>query len=198
MADHYYTSRPESSHDRREIWITLRGLEYRFLTDAGVFSKEHIDRGTRLLIEALNLTGIQNALDLGCGYGPVGIVMAKEAPEARVAMVDPNERAVDLSRENAALNKVIVEVRPGEGCLPFAGETFDLIATNPPIRAGKRVVFDLVDQAYQALTSGGKFYAVIRTQQGAASLARKIEEVFGAVEEPEKGGGFRVLLGVKQ
>lgn len=197
MADHYYTSRPESSHDLREIRATLRGYEYRFQTDAGVFSKEHIDRGTRLLLEALKLESVQSMLDLGCGYGPVGIIVAKEAPNARVAMVDPNERAVELSRSNARLNQVEVDVRQGEGCRPFAGESFDLIATNPPIRAGKRVVFDLVDQAYDALKPGGKFYAVIRTQQGAASLARWIEEVFGAVQEPEKGGGFRVLLGIK-
>lgn len=197
MADHYYTARPESSHDMREIRTTLRGTEYRFRTDAGVFSKEHIDRGTRLLLDALDLNNIKSALDLGCGYGPVGIVMAKETLKARIAMVDPNERAVELSRANAELNHVNVEVRQGEGCQPFAGETFDLIATNPPIRAGKRVVFDLVDQAYAALVPGGKFYAVIRTQQGAASLARKIEEVFGEVREPEKGGGFRVLLGIK-
>ena len=103
-------------------------------------------------------------------------------------MVDPNGRAVELAKENAELNGVAVDVRQGEGCAPFAGEKFDYIITNPPIRAGKKVVFDLVDQAYAHLEEGGRFLAVIRTQHGAASLAKKIAEVFGAVTELRRAG----------
>lgn len=197
MTEHYYTSDPTAAHERREFRYTFRDQEYRFRTDAGVFSKDHIDRGTRLLLEAMDLNGVERALDLGCGYGPIGIIIAKERPSARVAMVDPNARAVELTLENAELNGVVVDVRQGEGCEPFAAEKFDYIVTNPPIRAGKKVVFDLVDQSYAHLVNGGRFLAVIRTQQGASSLAKKIAEVFGAVTELEKGGGFRVLQGVK-
>jgi 16S rRNA (guanine1207-N2)-methyltransferase len=197
MVDHYYSANPAAAHRRQEFRYTFRGREYRFRTDAGVFSKGHLDRGTRLLMEAMDLDGVERALDLGCGYGVLGIVIAKERPGARVAMVDPNGRAVELAKENAELNGVAVDVRQGEGCAPFAGEKFDYIITNPPIRAGKKVVFDLVDQAYAHLEEGGRFLAVIRTQQGAASLAKKIAEVFGAVTELEKGGGFRVLQGRK-
>lgn len=195
MSEHYYSADPHSSHEYRTIRITLKGKAYVFQTDAGVFSKEHLDRGTKLLIDAIDMAGVGNALDIGCGYGPIGIVMAKESPECRVAMVDPNRRAVELTQENARLNDVVVEVREGEGCQPFEGEYFDLIVTNPPIRAGKTVIFDLVDQAFTALKPGGRFLAVLRTQQGAKSYAHKIEEVFGTVEEVEKGGGFRVLQG---
>ncbi|HEX2954329.1 MAG TPA: class I SAM-dependent methyltransferase [Bacillota bacterium] len=197
MNDHYYSADPQSKHNIREFRTTFRGEEYTFQTDAGVFSKDHVDRGTKLLIDALDMRNVKSALDIGCGYGPIGIVMAKEAPECRVAMVDPNLRAVELAQENAEINHVQVEVRQGEGCLPFDDERFDLIVTNPPIRAGKKVVFDLVDQSFNHLNPGGRFLAVIRTQQGAASLAKKIEEVFGEIEEVEKGGGFRVLQGVK-
>lgn len=195
MSEHYYSADPRSTHEYRKIRIDLRGKSYIFQTDAGVFSKEHLDRGTRLLIDAIDMNGVSSALDIGCGYGPIGIVMAKESPGCRVGMVDPNRRAVELTLENAELNGVSVEARMGEGCIPFSEETFDLIVTNPPIRAGKKVIFDLVDQAFTALNPGGRFLAVIRTQQGAKSYARKIEEVFGTVEEMEKGGGFRVFQG---
>lgn len=197
MSEHYYSVDPQSKHSLKEFHTTFRDQSYTFQTDAGVFSKDHVDRGTKLLIDAIDMGGAKSALDIGCGYGPIGIVMAKEAPECRVAMVDPNLRAVELARENARVNRVSVEVRQGEGCLPFDEERFDLIVTNPPIRAGKKVVFDLVDQAYDHLNPGGRFLAVIRTQQGAKSLANKIKEVFGEMEEVEKGGGFRVLQGVK-
>jgi 16S rRNA (guanine1207-N2)-methyltransferase len=197
MGEHYYSPHPTVKHERRVLKMVIRGREYLFVTDSGVFSKEHLDRGTRLLLEALDLEGVNSVMDLGCGYGPIGIVAAKENPQIRVAMVDPNLRAVELAQENAKLNSVEVEVRQGEGCLPFADETFDLILTNPPIRAGKRVVFDLVEQSFAALNPGGRFVAVIRTQQGAQSLAKKIAEIFGEVGEPEKGGGFRVLMGKK-
>jgi 16S rRNA (guanine1207-N2)-methyltransferase len=198
MSEHYFSADPQSKHDLKEFRIVFRDQTYIFQTDAGVFSKDHLDRGTRLLIDAIDMHGAKSALDLGCGYGPIGIVMAKEAPGCRIAMVDPNQRAVELARENARINHVSVDVRQGEGCLPFTDERFDLIVTNPPIRAGKKVVFDLVDQAYRHLNPGGRFLAVIRTQQGAKSLAKKIEEVFGGIDEVEKGGGFRVLQGVKK
>lgn len=201
-ADHYYSADPRAGHDVREIREVIRGLELTFLTDAGVFSRSRIDRGTRLLLEALPLDapGFRQGaiLDLGCGYGPIGITLAKLLPRSVVYMVDPNRRAVDLARRNAALNGVEnVRVFEGEGYDPLPPDlAFSAIVTNPPIRAGKKVVYGLVDEAPRRLEPGGTFTCVVQTKQGAKSLRAHIEAVFGNVAELEKEGGYRVLHAV--
>ena len=142
--DHYYTVDPRSERNLRLIAEEIRGLSLRFMTDAGVFSKARIDRGTRILLEALPLDALQRSapaplLDLGCGYGPIGIVLAKLFPGRLVYMVDPNRRAVELARRNAALNGARdVAVLEGEGYEPLPpGVALGAIVTNPPIRAGR-------------------------------------------------------------
>jgi len=202
--DHYYTADPRSERNLRLIAEEIRGLSLRFMTDAGVFSKARIDRGTRILLEALPLDALQRSapaplLDLGCGYGPIGIVLAKLFPGRLVYMVDPNRRAVELARRNAALNGARdVAVLEGEGYEPLPpGAALGAIVTNPPIRAGKRVVWDLVDGAPERLVPGGMFTCVAQTKHGAKSLRAHIESVFGNVQELEKEGGYRVLHAVR-
>lgn len=198
MTEHYYTAKPRAAHRPGEVVETLRGREYVFLTDAGVFSRGRIDPGTRLLIEHLPLPAEGDVLDVGCGYGPIGLVIAAESPEARVLMVDVNERAVDLARRNLARNGVDnAEVMAGDGVAATGERRFSLIVSNPPIRAGKRVVYPWVDEAHARLVPGGRLLMVIRTSQGAKSLARKFSEVFGNVSERAKGGGYRVLEAVR-
>ena len=179
--------------------MTVRGVSLNLGTDAGVFSKNRLDSGTELLIESLPLTpGLRAILDLGCGYGPIGLTVAKLLPEATVYMSDINERAVELASRNAAANRITnVVLRAGEGFAPFAGQPFDLVVTNPPIRAGKAVIYPLIDRAPAALRPGGTLVAVILTRQGAKSLERKMAEVFGNVCELEKGGGYRVIASTK-
>ncbi len=198
MTEHYYTPRPQAPHRPQAVRVRLRGREFEFATDAAVFSRRRVDPGTRLLIEHLPLPVEGDALDLGCGYGPVGIVVAALSPRARVVLVDINERAVELARRNVALNRAAnAEVRQGDGFAPVAGERFALIASNPPIRAGKRVVHSWVEQAHAHLIPGGKLLMVARTSQGALSLARHMKDVFGAVREAGKGSGYRVLEAVR-
>jgi 16S rRNA (guanine1207-N2)-methyltransferase len=200
MPEHYYTSKPGSSHRYREFAVKLRGVELLLQTDAGVFSKERLDRGTELLIKAIPLEAtFQTMLDLGCGYGPIGLVLARLFPAATVYMSDVNERAVELARKNAATNGITkVEIRAGEGFTPFTGERFDLVATNPPIRAGKQVIYPLIEQAAVFLNPGGWLAAVIMTKQGAKSLEQRMAEVFGNVTEWEKGSGYRVVASQKR
>lgn len=195
MTDHYYSSRPTSAHQIQQVEVELRGVRLKFYTDAGVFSKRRIDPGTELLIDALRLpAGLRNIFDLGCGYGPIGLVLAKLLPEATIFMSDINERAVELAKQNAAANGISnVDIKVGEGFAAFPNRQFDLIVTNPPIRAGKQVIYPLIDQAWQTLRPGGHVVAVILTRQGAKSLEHKMEEVFGNVAEWEKGGGYRVV-----
>ena len=170
------------------------GRELVFETDAGVFSKDRVDRGTRELIKAITFDDGESFLDLGCGWGPVGIVAALSLPSREVWMVDVNERACELARANAQANGVRnAVVICGDGLAAVEGRQFDVIAANPPIRAGKSVVYRLVEEARDHLNPGGRFYAVARTKQGAGSLREFIHTVFGNSDEPEIGGGYRVI-----
>ena len=196
-ASHYFSPAPPGPPGRpRVVRFQDRGREYRFHTAAGVFSRGGVDRGTRLMLEAVDLGDAATVLDLGCGYGPVGVVIAARAPRARVVLVDINPRAAALAAANVRENGVRnAEVRTGDGCAPVDAMRFDLVLLNPPIRAGRSAVVRLVRDARAHLAPAGRFYLVARTSQGARSLARCMNEVFERVSEIERGGGFRVYEG---
>ncbi|MDR7567471.1 MAG: methyltransferase, partial [Armatimonadota bacterium] len=138
-------------------------------------------------------------LDVGCGYGVIGLVAAAQASRGRAVLVDINERAVALARGNALRNGIRnVEVLWGDLYEPVGDRAFDLIVTNPPIRAGRAVVRALIEGARAHLRPGGRFYLVARTAQGARTLGRIIGEVFGNVAEVERGGGYRVYRAVRE
>lgn len=147
------------------------------------------------MLESLPLDfEISQVLDLGCGYGPIGLTIAKLLPKATVYMSDVNERAVELGIRNARLNGITnVIIKSGEGFEPFSNQTFDLIVTNPPIRAGKQIIYGMVDRAFRALNPGGWLVLVIKTKHGAKSMEAKLNSVFNNVTELEKGGGYRVF-----
>ncbi len=193
MAEQYFSRKPSAPHRALEFTAVLRGRPFTFGTDSAVFSRREVDAGTRLLIDALAVGPSESLLDLGCGYGPIGVAVAATVQGGRVVMTDVNRRAVALSRKNAEANRVRVEVREGELFAPVEGLAFDHIASNPPIRAGKAVVHGIVEGAPAHLLEGGSLWLVARTQQGAPSLMRKMEEVFGNAEVVSRGGGFRVL-----
>lgn len=174
--------------------MRIHGVHLKLLTDAGIFSKNRLDPGTKLLIEALPLgPDLKKVFDLGCGYGPIGLTIAKLLPGSTIYMSDINERAVELGIKNAELNSVTnVIIKPGDGFEAFSDEKFDLIVTNPPIRAGKQIIYGLIDQAYQALNDGGLLMLVIKTKHGAKSMEAKLKSVFKEVIELEKGSGYRV------
>jgi 16S rRNA (guanine1207-N2)-methyltransferase len=200
MTDHYYTANPNVGHETIEFTATLRGVSLKLQSDAGVFSKHRIDSGTKLLITSLRLgEGQRQILDLGCGYGPIGLVIARLLPQATVFMSDINERAVGMAKINATKNQISnVKIAVGAGLTPFTGEKFDLIVTNPPIRTGKANIYEMVDQSRSALNADGWFVAVVATKQGAKSYERKLSEVFQNVVEWEKGGGYRVMASQKR
>lgn len=199
MSDHYYSAKPTSGHSFGEFELDLRGVQLKMVTDAGVFSKNRLDTGTKLLIKALPLSSdLHTILDLGCGYGPIGLTIAKLLPQATVYMSDINERAVDLARKNAYQNGITnVVIKAGEGMSVFPDQKFDFIVTNPPVRAGKQIIYPLVEQAFEDLHPKGWLAAVIMTKQGAKSLERKMAEVFGNVIEWEKASGYRVVASRK-
>lgn len=196
MNDHYFTSKPRAKHDRKEFTAELRGKTYSFQTDAGVFSKDEVDDGSKLLIDTLPLQAGDLVLDLGCGYGPIGIAAAGlVGSSGYVYMIDVNERACELAKENIDRNGIAnCEVLVGDGlkALP-PGLQFDWVLSNPPIRAGKAVVYSLLTDAYHSLKPGGCLMVVIRTKQGAKSLAAYLGELAGECGTIAKKAGFRVL-----
>lgn len=193
MQEHYYTKKPASESSPIEISYTYMGESFRFMTDSGVFSKQKVDRGTDLLLEALENEESSSFMDMGCGYGPVGVCYGATHKQAVVHMADINERACALAESNAVLNGVWADIRQSDGFASFSGVRFDCVAMNPPIRAGKQVIRELMAQAREALSDGGRLYAVIRTRQGAASMKSFLAELFGNCDEPELGSGYRVL-----
>ena len=132
-------------------------------------------------------------LDLGCGWGVIGISIAKKWPETRVTLVDVNTRALDLSRENAKRNRAEVTCVESDGMAALEGQTFDAVVTNPPIRAGKQVIYKMFADAAKSLKLGGALYLVIRKQQGAESCMKYLQTIYGNVEKLVKSGGFWVL-----
>jgi 16S rRNA (guanine1207-N2)-methyltransferase len=192
--DHYFSEKPAARGGRQIIEADLRGFHLRLVTEAGVFSRERVDRGTRLLVKHVEVRATDRVLDLGCGYGVVGIVAALLAPEGRVTLIDVNQRAAALARQNLALNGIEnAAVHQGDGFAPVFGQRFDLIVLNPPIRAGLATLNRLIDEAGAHLAPAGHFYVVGRTKQGVVRLSQKMAEVFGAVDEVAKGGGFRLF-----
>ena len=196
MAEHYYTKTPQSGSDRRRFETVLRGRRLTFETDAGVFSKSGVDFGSRLLIETADIPDGARVLDVGCGYGPIGLAIAAARPSARVTMLDINERAVGLARANAERNGIRnVTILASDGLEAVRGQTFDAVLTNPPIRAGKAVVHRIFEEAHDALAPGGTLWIVIRKQQGAPSAAAKLEELFGPerVRMAARDKGYHIL-----
>lgn len=198
MADHYYTNKPMTAHDRKVLEVSLRGQPFRFVSDAGVFSKGGIDYGSRTLIEAMEIPVDAKVLDVGCGYGPIGLAAARLATSGHVTMIDVNSRAVELAKENAAANRVAnVTILESDLFSALDDKTFDVVLTNPPIRAGKETVHAIFEGAYERLRSGGTLWIVIQKKQGAPSAKEKLESLFGTVEEVTKDKGYRIYKATK-
>ena len=192
MSDHYYTANPASAHDERRVALTALGNELVFTTDAGVFSRDGLDKGTEALLNALPVPMEGRVLDLGCGWGPVGVALGKKYPALEIVMTDINQRAAELARRNLAANGVRAQVVQGDGFAAVEG-SFDAILTNPPIRAGKAVIYALFREARARLNPGGALYIVIRKQQGAPSALKFLREVYDEAEVIDRSGGFHVI-----
>lgn len=198
MTDHYYANRPQAPHDERSFTFSLRGHNLHFITDAGVFSRDRVDFGSVLLIETMQIAETDQVLDVGCGYGPIGLVAAKLAASGRVTMIDINERAVTLARRNAARNSIEnVEILVSDLYQAVQDRQFDVILTNPPIRAGKEIVHRIFTEGYPLLRPGGALWVVMQKKQGAPSARKKLEELYRIVEEVERKKGYSVFRAIK-
>lgn len=192
MNDQYYTADPSSQSRPVACAFPYRGYGLSFMTDAGVFSKGELDQGTRLLLDALPaLKG--DVLDLGCGWGAIGVSLAKANPDCHVVMADVNHRALSLSRDNLTRIGVQAEVIESDGMAALMDRRFDAVVTNPPIRAGKQVIYKMFADGASCLKPGGALYLVIRKQQGAESCMKYLKTLFAQVEKISKSSGFWVL-----
>ncbi|MBS4193371.1 class I SAM-dependent methyltransferase [Bacillus sp. FJAT-49705] len=199
MSEHYY-SKTQSTDSNPKYWsFTLNNHVFRFKTDNGVFSKSEVDFGSRLIIDMFKQPEIEgDILDVGCGYGPIGLSTAKLLNSRLVHMVDVNSRALGLAKENAELNNIKnVCIYESDRLENVKSDKFAAILTNPPIRAGKKVVHDIFEQSYNKLLPGGALWVVIQKKQGAPSAIEKLTELFGEVETVEKKKGYYILRAKK-
>lgn len=198
MGEHYYTNQPSTEHHLQKFDATLRGREFIFVTDSGVFSKNTIDYGSRALIAAFD-PGVLPAgtlLDVGCGYGPMGLSMAAEV--AKVEMIDVNERAVTLAQGNAARNGITnVDIHVSDVYADVHETSYAGVISNPPVRAGKDVVTAILVGAFALLKAGGSLTIVLQKKQGAPSAEKKMLEVFGNVAILNRDKGYYILQSVK-
>lgn len=193
---HYFTDNTDLKSESFDYKTTILGREFSFTSDNGVFSKEHLDFGSRLLIESFkNPTTEGVLLDLGCGIGVIGITLAKEYNRS-CFFADVNPRAIDLTIKNATKNGIKFEAKC-MNCLDEVNGLFAVMVTNPPIRAGKKVIYNFFTEGYDHLLNNGELWAVMRRNQGAESAVKKLTEIFGNCEVVERKNGFWILKSTK-
>ena len=197
--NHYFTAHPKSKIKLGIIRTYLRGRPFEFVTASGVFSKKRVDLGTRVLIEFMVLPEKGYVLDVGCGYGAVGIAAAVINPNLRVIMVDVNERAVWLAKQNIEINNVSnAEVKRGHLYGPVKNLTFNCVLSNPPVSAGIETVKAIVVEAPKHMTDKALFQMVVKSKIGGKRLCTLLEEAFGNAEILRRKSGYRIFISEKQ
>ena len=197
MVDHYFSPIQHIPLKKSIIFSTARGVEISLVVSGGVFSKSKVDPGSILLINKARIDQGWRVLDLGCGYGPVGIAIAKAVPSVKVLLSDINERAVALAKENIKKNRLDnAEARVSDG---FANipELFNTILLNPPQTAGRNLCITLIRDSFQHLEGGGIFQMVARHKKGGGTLAKIMKENFGTVETMARKAGYHVYVSKK-
>ena len=193
---HYFTT-DNTPHEFSEIKFSFNDHVYRFKTDRGVFSKNQIDYGTEVLIRTVfsDFNGTGTMIDMGAGYGPIGTVLGREL-ELKPVMVEVNEDAKQLSIENTRREKIDADVlsRDSYDALELSAE---LYVTNPPFRAGKDTVLEMLNDGFKRLSDGGTLYMVVQKKQGMPSYKKHLKSLFGNVETVSKDKGYYILKSTK-
>ncbi|BEV39284.1 class I SAM-dependent methyltransferase [Bacillus stercoris] len=200
MSEHYYSEKPSVKSNKQTWSFRLRNKDFTFTSDSGVFSKKEVDFGSRLLIDSFEEPEVEGSiLDVGCGYGPIGLSLANDFKDRTIHMIDVNERAVELSNGNAEQNG-ITNVKIYQSDLfsnVDSAQTFASILTNPPIRAGKKVVHAIFEKSAEHLKASGELWIVIQKKQGAPSAIEKLEELFDEVSVVQKKKGYYIIKAKK-
>ena len=197
--EHYFSEIPKSQAKFGLVRTCLCGHQFEFLTASSVFSVKRVDLGTRVLIENMILPKWGCLLDVGCGYGVVGIAAAKINPNLHVVLTDVNRRAVLLARQNAEKNRALnVEAKHGNLYEPVSGLFFAAVLSNPPVSAGMETVEALIRGAPVVTAEGGSFQMVVRSKIGKKNLPQVFIEAFGNCSVSAIESGYRVLKADKQ
>lgn len=191
--EHYYTKKPTSALKYYNIKAKLRGFLVDLTTSTGVFSSKRVDSATRLLIENMKVNPEEEFLDLGCGYGVIGVIAAKLGAE--VTMSDVNERAVMLAKKNVRKNKVRARVLVDNG---VPDGDFDNIVLNPPIAAGMETCKRLIKESHTSLKKKGLLQLVARHKKGGSRLQDYMKKLFKNARTITKKGGFRVYVSERE
>jgi len=206
---HYFSEKQDSEFRKKTIRRNLLGAGLEFSVGSGMFSKDRVDTGTVILIEHSIIPAESGEepiriLDLGCGYGPVGIAVAKKYPDAKITMVETNERALSLARKNLELNN-IKNARCFKSDLfsaiskdDNAKNNFDAILVNPPMSAGRKLCYKIIEESKDHLKDGGTLQLIAMHNKGGKMLGQKIEEVFGNMTTLVKSGGYRIYMGIRK
>ena len=206
---HYFSEKQEVKSDRKIIKYEIKNKKFEFVTDNGVFSKTKVDFGTDVMLKVFLRENMNkknqkfDVLDIGCGYGVVSVVMKAFFQKIKTVSSDVNERALELTTENLLKNEVVKDENDEFGVrksfvFDNISEKFDVILSNPPIRAGKQTIFQIYEKSFEHLNENGEFYCVIQTKHGAKSTQKKLEEVFGNCETLEIDAGYRIFRSVKK
>ena len=197
--EHYYTNNPTTKSCEQIINSKISGEDFKFYTDTGVFSKDGVDFGTKVLLENFSSQKeVANVADIGCGYGVISIVLAKQNPGYSFTMVDVNNRSLVLTKKNIELNRIEnkIEIIESSSFDNVKGE-FDIVLTNPPIRAGKKIVHQIMIDSFNHLSESGELWVVIQKKQGMASCKKLLEKTFSLVEVIAKNKGYYILKASK-
>lgn len=188
---HYFLNDQNLASEIKTFNVSINGISFTFNTDNGVFSKGELDFGTHLLLQnVLELDVKGNILDLGCGYGPIGVIL-KKLKDVQVTMTDINNRAIHLSKMNAKKNNVLVDIINSDGYKNIT-DSFDYIISNPPIRVGKKKLYELLIDSKKHLVKNGELIIVVRKEQGALSLIKDMN-VYYSVQVIDKVKGFFII-----
>ena len=197
MSEHYYTEYPTSQIKERSFQQIIKNAELSLTSVSGVFSHDSkVDRASELLIETFRPSG-RTVLDLGCGYGAVGLFLKALYRNQTVCLSDINERAVDYSMLNASKNHLEIKAVKSDLFSALEGITFDDIVTNPPLAAGKKTITKLINEAFDHLNINGALWLVAYHNKGGSTLRGIMKNRFGNAEDMEKSGGIRVYRSIR-
>ena len=199
--EHYFSKKPKAPFRRESFTAKLLGNDIQINSGSGLFSMKDLDFGTKLLIENAKIPEDDaEVLDLGCGYGIIGIAIKKHYPNAKIFMCDINERAIMVSKENCSMNNADIKVLKSDiySNPEFHEKKFDVVLTNPPFSAGKDVCIEFIKQSSDHLNKGGLFQLVAPHNKGGNSLKRIMLDVFNNAGEIAKKSGYRVYISVKK
>lgn len=189
--EHYFTNNTNIKTNEKLHDVTINGTKLKFISDNGVFSKRGLDFGTRTLLETIPIDKISDdVLDFGCGYGPIGIFVALKT-KAKVDMIDVNLRSLNLAKKNALLNNADVDIFESN-IYKNINKKYNYIISNPPIRVGKKILYEILFGAKEHLKNNGELWIVINKDQGAKGVVRDLEKEYD-VKIINKNKGFYII-----